>query len=195
MSSQELLETSKQQSSRDPRALEEGLRDKWRAGVTEAQIAALSDKPVEPDSEECSALIRALNNRRLRIRACGGRRLSVPHSDQHRQLFFSLPPLSIPNGSCDAYDSLGIDRATQFGLVGAQCSFERRPFQLLAMSIKMSRTRGLGARSASDDFDRVLCPLHRQILTHFPRTLQPANAATGITLWSASSAPGHTRGR
>jgi len=68
--------------------------------------------------------------------------------DRHRQLF-SLPPLPSGTRSRDAYNSRrNWWRNTSLGLVAALCSVSSASLsQPRAMSIKMSRTRKLGARS------------------------------------------------
>ena len=107
--------------------------------------------------------------------------------------FFSLPPLSIPDGIAQllklpsklmAQHKFGTRRP-------AMLSFERQPFpapchvdQDVAHSRVWCALRHLTAFTA--------CSLHStaEIICPFPRTLHPANAATGITVWSASFAPG-----
>ena len=54
-------------------ALEQGLRDKWMAGITEAQIVDAVEKTCcSPTAEEFWALNRVLDDRRPRTRACCG---------------------------------------------------------------------------------------------------------------------------
>ena len=57
-----------------------------------------------------------------------------------------------------------------------------------------SRCRALAglarARTSDDIRPRALCTPPPKSFTRSPRTLHPANAATGITVWSASFAPG-----
>ena len=70
-SSRSFFKNCKRATSQNRGALEQGLRDKWRAGITEAQIVdAVEIDLLQPTAEECWALNRVLDDRLLRTRAC-----------------------------------------------------------------------------------------------------------------------------
>jgi hypothetical protein len=74
----------------------------------------------------------------------------------------------------------------------AMLSFERQPFPAPChVNQDVAHSRAWCALRHLTTFDRVLSALHRR--NHLPippEPLHPANAATGIAVWSASFAPG-----
>lgn len=68
----------------------------------------------------------------------------------------------------------------------AMLSFERQPFPAPChVDQDVAHSRAWCALRHLTTFDRVLSALHRRNHLPFPRTLRPAHAATGITVWSA----------
>src|SRR3954469_15662849 len=74
----------------------------------------------------------------------------------------------------------------------AMLSFERQPFPAPChVDQDVAHSRAWCALRHLTTFDRVLSALHRRYhLPVPPAPLHPANAATGITVWSESFAPG-----
>ena len=86
-----------------------------------------------------------------------------------------------------------IDGATQVWHLWARYAQFRAPAFPNSLPCR-SRCRalaGLARAQTSDDIrPHALCTPPPKSFTRSPRTLNPANAATGITVWSASFAPG-----
>ena len=73
----------------------------------------------------------------------------------------------------------------------AMLSFERQPFPAPChVDQDVAHSRAWCALRHLTTFNRVLSALHRRNHLPVPPDLHPANAATGITVWSVSFAPG-----
>jgi hypothetical protein len=86
-----------------------------------------------------------------------------------------------------------IDGATQVWHLSARYAQFRAPAFPSSLPCR-SRCRALAglvrAQTSDDIRPRALCTPPPKSFTRSPRTVHPANAATGITVWSASFAPG-----
>jgi hypothetical protein len=140
------------------------------------------------------ALIRALDDRRLRTRACWrqatGRCRMVTGIGN---FFLAAAPIHPGRDRATPTTPFEIDGATQVWHSSARYAQFRAPAFPSSLPCR-SRCRalaGLARAQTSDDIrPRALCTPPPKSFTRSPRTVHPANAATGITVWSASFAPG-----
>ena len=107
--------------------------------------------------------------------------------------FFAAAPIHPGRDRATPKTPFEVDGATQVWHSSARYAQFRAPAFPSSLPCR-SRCRalaGLARAQTSDDIrPRALCTPPPKSFTRSPRTVHPANAATGITVWSASFAPG-----
>ena len=135
-----------------------------------------------------------LDDRRLRTRACWRQATCRCRMVTGIGNFFlAAAPIHPGRDRATPTTPFEIDGATQVWHLSARYAQFRAPAFPSSLPCR-SRCRalaGLARAQTSDDIrPHALCTPPPKSFTRSPRTLNPANAATGITVWSASFAPG-----
>ena len=109
------------------------------------------------------------------------------------QLFLAAAAIHLGRDRATPTTPVEIDGAAQvWHLLGHYAQFRAPAFpSSLPCRSRCRALAGLVRAQTSDDIrPRALCTPPPKSFTRSPRTVHPANAATGITVWSASFAPG-----